>query len=119
MVIFNTGSSWTGNWTSAGVANIKCWVNNISGSAINLRVAIDGDSGKYCTTASYTVGAGSGWIQLTIPVTAASWTSVGGTNIAGTLANVTHFRFLNNSSASFLGVNSTNTFGIDSIVAIC
>lgn len=117
IVFDNTSSTWTGDWTSAGVSYITVSVNNLSGSSIDLRIALDGGGGRYCTTNSYTVASGSGWTGISIPVSATDFTSVGGSSISSTLSAVTKFRILNSSTTSWIGTNSTNTLGIDNIHA--
>ena len=116
-IFFNTAAVWTGDWTTAGVTYITFMVNNTGATALKLRIALDGGGGRWCSTLPITVDASSGWIGVSIPVSAGSFTAVGGTDINLTLGNVTSMRILSNSAASFLGETIAAQAGFDNIAA--
>ncbi len=101
-VAFNT-AQWTGDYPTAGVDMITFDVNNIGSANMDLRVALDGVGGRFVTTASMPVAAGSGWQSIEIPIGPAHLTSVGGLDVNATLSAVTQLRVISAVSPSFLG----------------
>lgn len=116
-IFFNNTTAWTGNWTSAGITYITFMVNNTGATNLSLRIALDGDGGRWCTTVPITVNTSSGWMGVSIPVSAGSFTAAGGTDINLTLGNVTSMRILSNTSPSFLGDAIAAQAGFDNIAA--
>lgn len=116
-VFFNTTTAWTGNWTAAGITYITFMVNNTGATNLSLRIALDGGGGRWCSTVPLTVIAASGWMGVSIPVSAGSFAAAGGTDINLTLGNVTSMRVLSNTFVSFLGENIAAQAGFDNIAA--
>ena len=116
-IFFNTTTAWTGNWTSAGITYITFMVNNTGATNLSLRIALDGGGGRWCTTVPITVNTSSGWMGVSIPVSAGSFTAAGGTDINLTLGNVTSMRILSNTSVSFFGETIAAQAGFDNIAA--
>lgn len=116
-VFFNTTTDWTGNWTAAGVTYITFMVNNTGSTILKLRIAIDGTGGRWCSTLPITVNPSSGWIPISIPVSAGDFSSAGGGDITTTLSNVTTMRILSNASVSYVGENIVGQAGFDNIAA--
>jgi hypothetical protein len=103
MIIFQFGSEWMGNYTTASIAAIKLNVK-AEASNLNLRVAFNGAGGEICTTNAVVVTAGTGWNFVTIPISASDFTTVdGGTDPAATLANVTEMRILSSPNPAWRG----------------
>lgn len=115
LVIENSASAWTGNWTTAGVAFISFWANNVGATPVMLRVGVDGPGGEFSSTNGVTVPAGSGWVQVNIPVQGGDFTADGGTNVASTLSAVTAARISHSTSPSWDGEAVSATVQIDNI----
>jgi hypothetical protein len=115
LVIQNNTAAWTGNWTTAGVAYISFWANNVGANPVTLRAGIDGAGGEFSSTNGITVPSGSGWVQVNIPVQSGDFTADGGTNIANTLAATTAVRILRSTSPSYDGEPVAATVQIDNI----
>lgn len=117
MIILNTESRWSGNFTSAGIVRIKMDVR-VSTADLDLRVALTGSGGRISTTNAVTVTAGSGWTSIIIPIEAADMETVpGGSSVSGTLADVTEMRILSSPSPSWQGETIAATLDIDNIEA--
>lgn len=116
-IFFNTTGVWTGDWTLAGVTYITFMVNNTGTTVLKLRIAIDGSGGRWCSTLPITVSPSSGWIPVSIPVSAGNFSTAGGSNITTTLSNVTVMRILSNASVSYVGENIVGQAGFDNIAA--
>lgn len=116
-ICFSNRTEWTGNWTDVGVKYIKFWVNNTGNSTLNLRIALDGRGGGYCTSNAKIVNAGSGWVFVALPASAIDFTSVGGTDMNATLSNVTSIRILSSTFPSFTGDAIAAQAGFDNISA--
>lgn len=114
-IIENSSAAWTGNWTTAGVTYISFWANNVGSTAVSLRVGVDGAGGEFNSTNGVTVPAGSGWVQVNIPVQSGDFTADGGTNIASTLSAVTAARISHSTAPSWDGEAVSATVHIDNI----
>jgi len=117
LVIFNSSSTWTGDWTTAGVNYISFKANNTGATNLILRISLDGTGGRFSTTNGASIPAGSGWTTINIPVAPSDFTSVGGTSINNTLADVTVMRINHSSVPSFTGDDIVATLGLDLISA--
>jgi len=115
LMIQNTSSAWTGNWTTAGVSYVSFWANNVGSNPVTLRVGLDGTGGQFSSTNGVTVAPGSGWVQVNIPVQAANFTADGGTDIAATLAGVTAARISSSTTPDYDGQSIAATVQIDDI----
>jgi len=103
MVFYTTGADWSGNYTTAGIEYINMMVN-VTGNDLNLRIAVQGGGGRFCTTDAVNVPAGSGWTSVSIRVRPSDFTSVqGGFDIDNTLETVNTLRILSNTSPDWRG----------------
>ncbi|WOO39379.1 PEP-CTERM sorting domain-containing protein [Rubellicoccus peritrichatus] len=126
LAAFNTDSGWTGDYTTAGVTGISLDVNNTGATALDLRFAITGPGGGWVSTNSVSLGAGSGWTSILIPIDAGSLTATGaagataaGTNVGQTLGGVTQLRLISSAGgANFRGDAITATLGVDNVTAV-
>ena len=117
LVIFNLGSTWTGNWTTAGVTKITFMAKNPGTTNLTLRISLDGGGGRISVTNGVFLAAGSGWTPVTIPVAPADFTLVGGFNIASTLSNVSIMRIIHSTTPSWQGTTIVATLDLDVIAA--
>ena len=122
---FNESSDWTGDFTSAGIATISTWVNNVGTEDLILRISLHGDGGGFSSTTGVSVSAGSGWQQIEFSVepddltaTPAAPIFLAGTNVTNTLANVSHVRLVHNPVASMLGDVIAAQLQVDDITAL-
>lgn len=123
MIIKNT-SQWTGDFTTAGVQSIILDVRALNVD-VTVRVSMQGAGGKISSTTGVVVTAGSGWTEVTIPITAANMQTVSdgsdggpaGTDVVATLAAVTEFRILSNPIASWVGEVTNAEMHFDNIIA--
>ena len=109
---------WTGDYLAAGVKIISLDANNLSGRPVTLRLAADGDGGRFSTTTSFLLPAASGWQSLLFPVEPADWAAAGGVLINDTLANLTKLRLLDNVAPSFRGTAGAAELLVDNITAL-
>lgn len=99
---FNT-TQWAGDFLSASASQILMDVNNIGATPLNLRVAFEGPGGRFVTTASVPVPAGSGWQSIALGIEPIDLTSAGGLDLNATLGAVTSMRVISAASPSFMG----------------
>jgi hypothetical protein len=118
------GTQWLGDYTAAGVTGLTMHLNNFSSTAMEMRILIDGDGGAFTSSLAFLLGANSGWVGASFDMTASGLTSVGGTTLADTLANVTVFTIRNDPGAADgfgLGVPDSplgTQVGFDNIKAV-
>lgn len=117
LVIFNTGSTWNGNWTTAGVIFISFMARNPGGTDLTLRISLDGAGGRISSTNGIALAAGSGWTRINIPVSVADFSLVGGSDIAATLSGVSVMRILHCALPSWQGDIIAAALDIDVIQA--
>lgn len=121
MIIFNANSQWSGDFTTEGVLAIE-FDARVATTDLNLRIAFQGPNGKrICTTNSVLARAGAGWETISIPITSADFTSVGGpgsVTIADVLASVSTMRILSSPVPTWLGADVViSTLDLDNITA--
>jgi uncharacterized repeat protein (TIGR02543 family) len=116
LVVFNT-SQWTGDWTGEGVNTIEMDLNNLGATDLVMRLSINGSGGLFSLQEGIPLSAGSGWQHVVFYVRADDFTSVGGTNIDDTLANVSVLRLLHNPVPNWVGTKIAATLGADNITA--
>jgi hypothetical protein len=117
LVAFNT-AQWAGDYLTPGVIMILADVNNVGATNLDLRLAFDGLGGRFASTASLPLAAGSGWQMLGFPITAGDLTSVGGLDVNATLGGVTQLRLLSAALPSFMGDVIAAQLLADNIVAV-
>jgi hypothetical protein len=130
LIVHNTSSDWTGNWTTAGVARIELDVLGPSSNAFQLQMRLGivgpsvpspGGGGNTWVTPAVTVPSDNQWHHLTFDVLAEDFVSAGGSNINSALASVAQFRILHNPETSFSGADTSGgggEFFLDNISAL-
>ena len=116
-MVFENETQWTGDFTTAGVTYINMDMINLGATVLQMRISIDGTGGQFSLTNSVPLTVGSGWQQVSFPISASDFTAVGGTDLNATLSNVSNIRILSNSSPSWNGQNIIATLGLDNITA--
>lgn len=96
--MWNTSSTWTGDYLDAGVASISLWADNRSGvgSSVPLRLAFNGPGGWFITDSVAVTDSilGNEWTRYNFDITSLTHVAQG-TGIANdTLADVTAFQML-------------------------
>ncbi|WP_299526263.1 T9SS type A sorting domain-containing protein [Winogradskyella sp.] len=122
LIIRNT-TQWTGNFISEGVGSIIVDVRALNVD-ITIRASITGPGGNF-SSPGFIVTAGSGWTQVTLPITssdllsapAANDNSAAGTDVNATLAGVTELRLLSNANPSWIGEVTDAEMHLDNITA--
>ncbi len=115
-VAFN-GTQWAGDYPTAGVDMIALNVNNVGAVTLNLRVALDGAGGRFVTTASVPISAGSGWQTVEFSIAPADLTSAGGLDVNATLAAVTQLRVISALNPTFQGDAIVAQGLVDNVIA--
>lgn len=116
LIMFNT-VQWKGDYISAGVTKISMYMKNFGTTNLEMRIAFDGSGGKYSSTNSVSLSAGSGWQIIVFSIEPSDLTSVGGTDASATLGNVTEFRILHNATPNWRGGIIVANLGVDYISA--
>lgn len=115
MVVYNQ-TQWAGDFTAQGIVAIEFDIK-VETNDLNIRIAFDGGGGRFCTTNSVSVTAGSGWNHIVIPISAGDFSAVGGSDIADTLADANTVRILSSSSASWTGEMVAAIMEVDNVEA--
>jgi hypothetical protein len=130
LLVFNTSSNWTGNWTAAGVSRIEMDVKDPGANSFTLAIRLGivgpdggpfaGGGGDTYVTQAMEVPKDGQWHRLTFDVSPSSFASIGGTDIDDALAGVRHFRILHNPLQSFSGASPAGggEFYLDNIHAL-
>jgi hypothetical protein len=130
LLVINTSSDWTGNWTAAGIARIQMDVLGPSSNSFGLQMRlgvvgpnppVSGGSGNTWVTPAMAVPSDNQWHRLTFDVLASDFISFAGTNIDSALSSVAHFRILHNPDVSFSGADpggGGGEFFLDNITAL-
>lgn len=116
LLFFNT-SSWTGNYTVAGVTGVSADMRNTGTNTLLFRLAFNGPGGWFVTPAS-PVAAFTGWVHLEFNIRQSSLLNVGGSDAAATMAAVNQVRILHSSQVDFRGAQVSGSFMVDDIEAI-
>ncbi len=116
LLIFNT-STWTGNYTAAGITGIAADMRNTGTNTLSFRLAFNGPGGWFVTPAS-PVAAFTGWVRLEFDTRPSSLVNAEGTDAAATMAAVSQMRILHSSAANFRGAQVSGSFLADNIEAI-
>lgn len=133
LVAFNR-SQWTGDYTAAGVTEIRLWLDNVdcernpgSCSVLEVRLGLRGVGGSFSTLGSVVLDTG-GWIEARFPirpqdlVACAEFLCDGpkalpGTDAEGTLAGVFELRILHRTTPGTSADVVDGALGVDRITA--
>src|SRR5205085_348091 len=116
LVVFNS-NQWTGNYTAAGVTGIQMMVNNVGNTNLVLRLILDNATvGQTLgTVTGVNVPAGSGWMTVSFPLTAAN---LSGGTVNSVLSNVTTLDLIHSPTFTTSRASSPNivaSLGVDNI----
>ncbi|MAN59025.1 MAG: hypothetical protein CMC08_04225 [Flavobacteriaceae bacterium] len=121
LVIQNTTSKWTGDYTNAGVFQLSFLAKNPGANDLTLRVAMEGGPGSSRIASSNAISlptTQTEWDIFFIPITANDFTVVGGPNtVQEVLSNVTQIRIISNENIDYNGQALEGTLHIDNITA--
>ncbi len=120
--IINT-AQWIGDYTAAGVGEVRLQARNGGETMLFMRIAIEGGPGLlswFSSTQSIMLPADGQWYELSFGLAEADLTRVTGTqSLADVLANVTEFRVLSNQAGpNFRGEVVNSVLGLDNIAAL-
>jgi len=121
LATFNTGSTWSGDYDSAGVTSVSGWFRNDGSGPLELRVVLHGTLGdRFTSSTSLVLAAGSGWTQKTFSLAEADLTQVLGANsYASVYGGVERLMFRHDSGVPDPGGESvTGAFRMDNIQAV-
>jgi hypothetical protein len=96
-------TQWAGDYPTAGVELIVLDVNNIGSVTLNVRIALDGAGGRFVTTGSVPVPAGSGWNLIWLWIGPGDLSAAGGLDVNATLGAVTQLRVISAANPTFMG----------------
>lgn len=116
LLVFNT-SSWTGNFSSAGITGIALDLRNTGTNTLSFRLAFNGPGGWYVTPAS-PVAAFTGWVDREFDIRPSSLISAGGNDAVLTMTAVSQMRILHSSAVDFRGAQVSSSFMVDDIEAV-
>jgi hypothetical protein len=117
LVTFNR-TTWTGDFTSAGVITITADLRNLGTSALSVRIAFNGPGGWWITAAE-SVPAFAGWSSHDFDIRASALVaSEGGSSAIATLADVTEMRILHSPDPDHTGVALSSTMLLDNVTAV-
>ncbi len=120
--IINT-AQWIGDYTAAGVGEVRLQARNGGETMLFMRIAIEGGPGLlswFSSTQSIMLPADGQWYELSFGLAEADLTRVTGTQSLGdVLANVTEFRVLSNQAGpNFRGEVVNSVLGLDNVAAL-
>lgn len=127
LIVFNSGSNWTGNYFSAGITGIDMDLKNFNssgGATLHMRIALMNGTSRfssgYESTTSFDIAPGSVWLHHVFPIDAANLTPVNSPPALNTfLTNVLEVRLLSAQSVlDFQGDTIAATAGADNIRAL-
>jgi hypothetical protein len=115
-------TSWTGNYSAAGVNAIQMSVRNLGSADLTLRLAFEtlgamGPTDTAVSTAGIPLAAGGDWTTVVFPVDVASLTALMGST-ATVLSDVDVVRIFHNPTANFPPEALAASLGVDNIMAI-
>jgi hypothetical protein len=116
LLVFNT-SSWTGNYSAAGITGITADMRNTGTNTLSFRLAFNGPGGWFVTPV-FPVAAFTGWVQMAFDIRPTSLLNLEGSDAAATMAAVSQMRILHSSAADFRGAQVSGSFMVDTIQAI-
>ena len=117
LVVFNR-TSWTGDYTTAGIVSIAADLRNLGNTNLSVRLAFNGPGGWFVTGIAPVARFG-GWSSADFDLRPSALTAVsGGTNAAATLAGVTEMRILHSSAADHQGAIVSGILLVDKLRAV-
>ena len=124
-------SQWGGNYLEAGISSIRMSVNNFGPDDLQLRLLFEDfpaapmmpPDNLALSANAVVVPAGSGWMTIVFPVTAADLVGGGLGTVQGALLDVDTIRIFHNPAPAFpgpgVGIPTVNaTLGVDNIQAV-
>lgn len=119
IVMFNSGAAWTGDWTAAGIVQVKAKLRNLGATALQVRLKFeDGISqgAQYAVSAAVPVAANSAWVDaewnvrasaLSVPTQAKSAAQI--------LASVSRVRVIHDTNATEPLPDIVGKLGVDDL----
>lgn len=104
-IFANDNSEWTGDYTAAGIIAITFDVRNPNTTDLHLRVAVQGNPGRWAASLDAVVIPGNtGWTNVVLPIEATDLTLTANpsTPIATILTEVSQIRILSNDGSDSL-----------------
>jgi hypothetical protein len=119
LTAFNN-SSWTGDYTAAGVSGIRADLRNLGATDLMLRIQLEGPGGKFQSVQGIPLPAGSGWTEVLFPLGEADLTgeNIGGIVLPPTLASVFRLRILHAATPAFPPEAIVGSLGVDNLTAV-
>jgi hypothetical protein len=113
-------STWTGNFTAAGVTAIRADLRNLGATDLLLRIQLEGAGGKFQSVQGFPLPAGSGWTEAVFPLGGADLTgeNIGGVVLSATLAQVFKLRILHAATPAFPPETVVGDLGVDNLTAV-
>ena len=115
---WNRASNRTGDYNTAGIADVGANLKNFGSSALQMRVGLERGPTRWVTSnaAAVTVAPSSGWTYGTFALDEAQMTRVAGSDpLSWVLDRVEEVRFLHAASAQWSG-DSGSIAGVDNVV---
>ena len=111
-----SGAEWGGDYLAAQITGIRMDVRLISGTLLNLRLAVDGGPGSAVSASPVTLtGAGSGWMSVLFPLRPAD---LAGGAVGDVLAHASRLRLIGTSAVGTAPVDVLAQLGVDNITAV-
>lgn len=121
LVVPNSTSAWTGDYTAAGITGVRVDLVNNSGLTLSMRVGIEGAGGspnRWVSASPVTLSPSDRGTFL-FQLDSGSMTSAGGGDFLSAMANVTQIRILHNATAGdFKGAKVSGSFTADNITLV-
>ena len=120
LISFNQ-TQWIGNYNAAGVTSVGMDLENLSTSALPMRIAFESNSGgaEWATTTAFSLPADNAWHHAIFALSASQMKEVAGsTSFANSLASVRELRVLASQTPSWQGESISAAIGVDNIAAV-
>jgi hypothetical protein len=117
-IMFNTSSTWTGDYLNSGVTDISFDVRNLGPANVHIRIAFHGAGGPIASTQSFTFTPDSVWRTVSFEIVTSAFVAVPGTgNTTQTLSAVSEFRILSSVIPSDQGDAIPVWVDVDNVLA--
>ena len=113
-------SQWSGSYLAAGIYAVEMDVVNNGGTALDLRIGVDGPGGAFVSDEAVELLTTSGWRTVRFGVLPTDLTPAQGNSspdVIATLDAVTQLRVVHATTASFDGSAVNGELGVDNITA--